>query len=904
MRKLIKIALRIFAVFVVAIVALLTWAYVNEDELEQEAVQALEAGLLTDMSVQEIDLSVIRRFPNISLACSDVFLTDTFGEGDTLLWADEVSFELGLFSALSGNYSFKQVRISDGGMHLIRDEKGRDNYHFWRASESTDSTNATLDISKVKLHNIHFRMVDDYSKVYVETLRLAATVDGAIQGDTVRLVGDLQTPHAYVDVEGKNWVPGIDVSGQLETVLAIEAQDYQFTNVDLQVADFDIEGDARFHSNELGVLCDMEADLERVDLSRLRALLPPAEARVLNEYQAQGMARGHLSLAGLAGQNQIPAWSFNGELKNGLLTEQEQNIELDDIRSQFEVSGGGENAGILEIAAFKASLEGGKISLNGQLNDFETPVVLADIDASFDLGDLQRFLQLDSIGAITGELELEARFSGSIPMRSANGGNEIDPAALRSAKLNGKLELDDVGIALHELPRPLERINGEFELEGEIGRIKEARVSIGDTDLELTGEMRNLLPWLVVKGEVLDIQARCESDAFDLASFLTDDATSEEAASEYEVFLTEDLHVTVDVEFDHFTFREFIAHDVKGEASLSSKGIFFDPLHLNTADGELDLQVSLTPNQSGYSIVANAGMKQMDVKELFLEFEQFGQDFITSNNVRGDCTATATFRAYASKSLEIDAQSIESNIDLKVENGELIGLKSMKAISDFMRENKLINPFVRADELEGKMEHIRFATLENQIRIDNGKIYFPTMDIKSSAMDITISGTHWFDQKIDYSLSLYLRDILIQKNQTEFGVVEDDGLGNRFFLSMTGTTDDPSFGYDRLARKEQRKEERRQEREDFKDVLREELGIFKGSADTTKKAEKKPEPNGSTITVHWGDEGEEKSSSLKESTSSGSSDDGKKKKKRWRLLNDDDEEETEDAPEIDDDDDY
>ena len=57
------------------------------------------------------------------------------------------------------------------------------------------------------------------------------------------------------------------------------------------------------------------------------------------------------------------------------------------------------------------------------------------------------------------------------------------------------------------------------------------------------------------------------------------------------------------------------------------------------------------------------------------------------------------------------------------------------------------------------------------------------MDVKSSAADLSVNGKHSFDNDYEYHVKMLLSEILSKKrkknksNVTEFGVVEDDGLG-------------------------------------------------------------------------------------------------------------------------------
>ena len=59
---------------------------------------------------------------------------------------------------------------------------------------------------------------------------------------------------------------------------------------------------------------------------------------------------------------------------------------------------------------------------------------------------------------------------------------------------------------------------------------------------------------------------------------------------------------------------------------------------------------------------------------------------------------------------------------------------------------------------------------------------------------------------MDFTLDFALRDL--KSGEGEFGTIEEDGLGHRFFLAMRGTLEEPEFGYDRNAHQSHRKEER------------------------------------------------------------------------------------------------
>lgn len=901
MRKLLKMFALGCGLLVIAFAVLALWAGTHEEELKQKAIAALEEGLLTNMDIGTIELSVFAHFPDVSLVCHDVMLTDTYGEGDTLLWAKEVGFELGLFKVIRGEYSFRKVRVKDGGMHLERDERGRDNYHFWRTQSSDDTTSTALAIEEVALRNIHFRMNDRYADVKVETMHLSADVEGELKEGRFALEGSLETPHAFVEAAQKRWMPGMPLKGSLSSVIDTESSHYTFNDLDLEVNGFGIGGEASFKVVEEGVECVIDSKITNVSLEKAKQMLPEQERALLLPYNMGGEAEGRFRLLGLSSSRTTPAWSFEGHIDDGRMLHASSEIALDRIESDFFVSGGAADPGTLQVKRFSAELEGGNFTATGSMSGFSDPTIDVQLDADLVLGDVQHFLGLDSLGVVDGEADVTLRYAGKLPVGERSGEKFVDPEILRAAQLDGSVKLDEVLLDLIDLPRPIEELEGSFTLNGNEGRIQQAAMRIGETELELEGNLSNLLPWMLSPNEALLIEARCKSEDFHLASFITEEAENQEAEAEedYRLELPDNLRIRLAVDLERFRFRAFEATNVKGQASLNKNGIYLDPLSFGTAEGTFDLRCSATPADAGYSISAHGDIRQVDIRKLFVAFENFGQDFIVADNLRGRGYVDATFRAWMSDALEIEPKSIKSDIDLKLENGELIGLQSMQHIADYMKENKLIAPFVRGDELEKELQHIRFETLENQIAIADECIRIPSMDIQSSAMDITAAGAHWFDQRIDYTVTLYLRDLLIQKDQSEFGVMEDDGLGNRFYLSMKGTIDNPEFGYDRLARKEQRKKDRQESKEAFKEALKEELGgIFKKDDEADPVVT--PTEDRHEITVSWGDEGNQTGGSASKPAKE---DDKKDGKKRWRLLppKDGDDEDTTPPP-IDDDD--
>ena len=105
------------------------------------------------------------------------------------------------------------------------------------------------------------------------------------------------------------------------------------------------------------------------------------------------------------------------------------------------------------------------------------------------------------------------------------------------------------------------------------------------------------------------------------------------------------------------------------------------------------------------------------------------------------------------------------------------------------------------------------------------------MEINSSALSVFLSGTHTFEQEIDYSIKLLLSELLSntfrKKNTTinnEFGEVNEEGqIFTTVYLKMTGNTDDPTISFDGLRIKEDIQESINSEIETIKTIIKEDV---------------------------------------------------------------------------------
>lgn len=836
----IALFLGIAVALVLATAAILAAMY--EDEISRYALTELEGKLVSDTHIDDINLSLLAHFPKASLQCRGVLIMDTFTPSDTLLYAKKISLEFGLLDLLDGSYVVDEVNIEEARGRLLRNAEDEVNYIFWdQANSNADSTSFSFALEQVNLSDTHFEWQDARSEVNLDFRIAQASLSGVFEGETMQLTAAVDIPDALVDVSEIPWLNHARVEGEIEVDIDNATSTYVIKQSDLEIEGMELQSKGRFQQTEDVVFCVLETTGKDLSLPTLMRVLPQHTTEFLSGYEVKGKADLVFNMKGASGEDQHPEVQLEAILQSASVRQLAADVAVTDI--QAELSYSYTDSDELTIHSSSGELEGNELRASGGIAHLSSPWMNIHLEGELDLHDLKEFARLDQLASCEGEATFNLNYKGALRDWAFNAED------LQRAESSGQLTLRDGELKLADARHSFEQVNGTLSLINGDATIQELTGFSGASDFKFQGVFKDLLAWVFTE-EKLRIEASFSSSELDLTDWLSEsNSASTEAADSYHLAFPPSLEFDLQVQVDHLVFRKFEAAGLKGLAKLKSGQLHLDPVSFNTAEGEFTGKMVASAMPSGFHISSRAWLDNMNVNSLFTEFENFGQDFLQDLHIRGKCSAQATFSALVSSSLEVDPKSIVSVIDLRIDNGELIGLQSMNSICSYLRTNKVVAPFVDIDALEERLQHIAFNTLENQIDIRNERIHFPNMEIHSSAMDITTSGTHFFDNQIDYSLGFYMRDLLVQKNETAFGEVEDDGLGNRFFLSMTGTVDNPEFGYDRLAHKAQRKQDREEEKQEFRTLLKEEFGLFK-KRDAKKDAENKvSSPNGTPETT-------------------------------------------------------
>jgi hypothetical protein len=305
-------------------------------------------------------------------------------------------------------------------------------------------------------------------------------------------------------------------------------------------------------------------------------------------------------------------------------------------------------------------------------------------------------------------------------------------------------------------------------------------------------------------------------------------------AKQAPVTLPDDINLEMNFNFDTLIYKTFNARDITGTLSIRPKMMNFRTISLNSQKGHVSGNGLVVQNRNKSFIGRGSfALNGVDVNETFTSFHNFGQGFLKAENLAGSLSGNITLILPVDSLLNPDVRSVIAEGKYILTNGALIDFDPVKALSSYIELSEL--------------ENIKFDKLENDFFIRDNVFYTPQMDIKSSAVDLSVNGKHSFDNEYQYHVKMLLSEILsnkARKNRTlsdEFGEVQDDGLGRTsVFLKIDGKGEDVKVTYDMKAAGSRLKEDLKKEKQTLKTIFNEEYGLYKKDPEQEKKESSQP----------------------------------------------------------------
>ena len=853
-----KKALKIFFFSVLSIILLISGTsfiigYFYEDDVVNIVLKELNKNIKTEINIGSYDFSIISKFPDASLEFKNITAKSTKNyksknkNEDTLFTAKSIFLQFNIYDIIKKHYNINAIHINGANVNLLTDKNGEENFHFW-VSDSSSSSNFNLNLQSVKITKTKVIYANKIKRADVRIYTDKFTLKGDFTSDTYLLKSKGKLNINKLEFNSVNYATAKNIS--LKSDIKVDNNTFAIKQgqLNLNNLSFNIDGIADY-TNKLNL--DIKLSGNDINIKSLLSILPEIAKEKVSNYESNGQFYFNGIIKGEISNYKSPKIETNFGIKNAEITNTNSNIKLTNVNAKGKWSNGSKKSAetsYLQLDSLDANLNGNKISGNYKITNFKSPTISINSDINTELNDIVDFLDIDTIETISGKITGHINFKGKF-----KDFKNISNSDIARSKTTGYANLTDVSLKLKDSDFEVKNINSGLKFNSKSITIDSLRFKQGNNDFFIKGFLYNILQYLLVDNKDIRLSGTLKSKNFDLDEFLEYlRAKKEVKENNTNININEFITYKLNFEIDNFKYKKFEGKQLKGNLKYYEKAISLNNVSINTLDGNFSGNVFVQEiDSTKFKLTANPVLKNININKMFTVFDNFGQDFIKAENLKGIISSKNKLSFLMNLKAEIDETSLSVLSDIEIKDGELNHFKPMESLSRFIALSEL--------------ENIKFETIKNQIRIENKTIYIPKMDIKSSAFTITAGGEHHFNGKYNYKLKVLLSDVLsskakrAKKQNTEFGVIEDDGLGRTsIFLDVVGTKNKVDISYDTKAVKENIKVKAKDEKSNLKTILNEEFGWFKKDTSVVKtkkeKVKKEKAKKKRKVSIQWDDE--------------------------------------------------
>ena len=827
MKQLFKPLLKILllTVFVIISLVFITTTFFAEN-IEKSVLSMIEKNLEAPLVLDDVEFTIYENFPSASVKITNLLLLESKKfNNDTLLFTERAYVEISILDIINKNYNLQNIIIADAQINIKYNELNTPNFLIFK---KTSEKNNPLSIKKIVFLNTKLNIkketpVLEISWAFKKTIISISNKGYKFNTDGFSnklIVGVLD----YMNNKKFDFTANTKIKKDTITILD---SDLNIEDVLLNVTGTILKGNT----------LDLKISGEKQEINKIITHLPENIQKACSPFIANGKITFHSSLKGLINKEHNPLFEMDYEVAEGNFKLKAIPFELHNMQMNGALSNGeSRNFSSTKITSnlFKASTKNGNINGMFTLTNLNNYFLNSQFKSSWDLTEVNQYFEDSPFIGLKGRLLSNTNYQGNIAFnkhfkRMFLNANHKSDIKLKNVQFNYKL---------FPLQFTFESLNCTLDKHKTV--VNSCLSTISETDINFKGEALNLIAYILGEAPKIYLDGNAKSTYTNFSEVMTlGDISNEKNKFKSKTIMPNwiDLNTTFDVK--NFSHKNFIASNLSGAVLYKNGAINAENLTAQSLNGEISGGFTLTePIAKNLKLVSSLELKQINIRNSFNAFNNYGQTFIHKEQIKGVGNAELNIESHWGPDFVLDKKKLKISSHLVIEKGELIDFKALENLSSY----------VSLDELK----HVKFSTLENTIDVANEVITIPAMEIKSSALSVFLLGTHTFNHEINYEITLLLSELLSssfrKKNTqiTEFGEEQQDGkIFNTVYFKMTGNTNRPKISLNKVRFMEDVNNSIEKEKEIISNIIKEDILQTKN---------REEEESGQEIEIKWNPE--------------------------------------------------
>lgn len=207
----------------------------------------------------------------------------------------------------------------------------------------------------------------------------------------------------------------------------------------------------------------------------------------------------------------------------------------------------------------------------------------------------------------------------------------------------------------------------------------------------------------------------------------------------------EQSRMQIQLNVNKAVYDKFVAKNLNANIELKSDGVFFNKINVSHAGGLVSFTGDIKQIGAINKFTLNSNINRVNVKEFFYAFDNFGQNSITSKNLRGYLSAKVNAKGSITEKGVIVKRSMYGKVNFTLNKAALVNFDPLQKVQKLAFANR-------------DFSNIIIETLNGTLTLNGDKINISPMQVNTSVLNFDMKGVYGLDKGTNISMDIPLRN--------------------------------------------------------------------------------------------------------------------------------------------------
>lgn len=669
-------------------------------ELTTLLVENLKTNYGLELKVEEISVSFLSNWPHASVKLKNVYLANSINPSKSgpLLKAESMALSFNLERMLHKEFIVQYVSINNADVNLVRNEDGTKNFQFKKQPHDTAKhTGISFEINKIAINNVNFKFLNKEKKQTVAirfidvNVRLKQYADGFVAGIKGKTLVEqlLFNERNGAFLKNARTILDLDLNYLKETnTICI----YAPSNADIEGHIYNLTSLIRLGEHRKLFL---QIESTKIKMERVAAILTPKIRKVLSNFEVKRPIDAKILLVANLAEKEEPViiadiigTNCDLSIGNSKIPYSELNFRGRILSLDSTCQRGDMDHASITFSPIKGKVYDFPFTASVSVNHLSNPDILIEANLLIEANKIPYEVSKDFI--LKGSAVAHVKYSGP--------SDKLNKNEFLKSPMNLSASMVFKNLSYKELERPyVYTVNGKANLNNRDLQFENLHVKTDIAEAIVKGKVEGFAPYLFgfSKGFKANISARTEN--LDLnplfvenenapkETTVVDNKTSKPASKKID---QSDFEFTVNLFAKKLVVRKIEAYNANVDLFYKGNSLNIKSASLNACDGKIIAKATV---KDFNKVNADVSVQNVNVNTLFEQFENFGQQAIVSDNLKGNISLEAKFKTDLDEKMNLKPETMVGDVKLKLVNGHLINYEPIQSLSNFLFRNRDFN---------------------------------------------------------------------------------------------------------------------------------------------------------------------------------------------------------------------